>query len=230
MPAGYRSSDYSCDNDVIRISGDDYEKLSLICRESSCSVQSVLMALAAVTVGVLKKKNNFCFYSLCHGRATYPLKKTVGCMVSTVPIFFNIKDEITLKELFRDSYMDYLETMSHAHMPFSKHISMSMMQSLKNRFNFCHGWMQFSAMDYQKIISGLSFFADLTNKPLQCNQFYCGVLDVPAEKCVTIFLKYQTGCFNKAQVRRIMETYEKLIIAAAHDPDLSVGELKGLAE
>lgn len=226
IPGGRRSAkDCTSSAEEIYIDGDAYQNLLNLCKESHCSIQSVLMTLASVSTWIISGKRNFCFYTMSHGRNTIPLKRTVGCMVTTVPVFFYVDGNTAVKDFVSSSYMDYLDTVSHSRMPFKHHIATSYLQSVRCGFNFMHGWMQYSAMDFANVMSKLSLNFELVKKDYLCCQFYCGTLDV-AGKHTQIILEYQTAKFTKEQITKFLAVHKKVIETAVSNPDMSINALK----
>ena len=226
IPAGRRSSS-NCESDTesIKIDGNTYMKLMDVCRENFCSIQSVLMTLASITTWVISGKENFCFYTMSHGRTSIPLKRTVGCMVTTVPVFFRVSGDTAVKSFLGESYLDYLDTVSHSRMPFKYHIITSYLQSVKCGFNFMHGWMQYSAMDFANVMSKLSIDISILKQDYLCCQFYCGALDVTG-KHAEIALEYQTQKYSKDQITKFLDVHRKVIESAVNNPEIDLNTLK----
>ena len=230
FPAGYRSEFGDCDARDIMLDGELYEKICELAKTCSCSVQAALMTLAALTTYVMTGKDNFCIYSITHGRRKFAAKKTIGCMMNTVPIFYDIDNtDKTVAEYISESYLDFMDALTHARLPMGEQVPMSYKEPIKHFFNFNHGWLMFSTMDYETVKEKTDLeILDIPelNQPYQ---FYACVLEVPREY-VKIILKYQTRKFNEKQVLNILETYKKVCAIVADNANMTIREVFDLVK
>jgi len=221
FPAGYRSESGDCAECFCMLEGELYTRLAAKAKECSCSLPSLLMTMAALTTYVLTGKENFCIYSLSHGRRKFTLRKAMGCMMNTVPIFYDIKmpDE-PVAALIENSYINYMDTFSHARLGMGEQVPLSYKEPILHGFNFNHGWLLFSVMDYGATLAESSLeMHDLPmlNQPLQ---FYATILEVPGEH-VNVGLQYQTAKYNAAQVEHILDTLKKVCTMVVEDDNVT---------
>ncbi len=229
MPAGYRSELGKCAVVNATLDGEDYQKLTEFCKLNSCTTTSALMSLAALTTYCVKGKTNFCIYSLTHGRSTPYLKQTFGCMMNTVPVFYDLDTTMSASEFAQKSYMSYLEHLSHGALPMGEMVPMGYRESFKHLLNFNHGWLVFSSLELaaaanvkDKVIAALPF-------TLLSEQFYAAVMDVPGER-FELGLNYQALRFKRATVERLVDVYMQIIRTATRHPQASLEEISRLVK
>lgn len=226
FPAGYRSEKGECDIVKNTIERDVYKRIVELTRELSCSMQSYMMTMAAFTTYVLTGKDNFCLYSLTHGRQNIQAKKTIGCMQNTVPIFYDLDVEKPVSEIISDSYMEFLEALSHGRLPMGEQTLLSYKEAIKNRFNFNHGWLLFSSMEYGELFESsddleMGFLPQLNI----AYQFYVSMLEIQGDH-ITFELTYQTHKFKKTQAERMLNTYVEVCKFVASDPQITLKQIK----
>lgn len=224
VPVPRRSSDFKTDDCEMRITGESYNKFCDFCRRNRVSVASAMISFAALTVYKLSGKNSFCIYTLLHGRDTFKLKKTVGCFVKTLPVFFDIDKSLTVSEFLKSSYSDYLEFVLHSNIPFVYHIIDSIPLNIKT-LDYMHGWLQFSNLDFESITNSLSFDSIDAIKPdTSSSQLYLGAYDNPEVGEMRVKLKYQLKVFTRDEITAYLQTY-KSIVEAACDGEKTVADL-----
>lgn len=225
FPAGKRAHHGDCESQSVTFAGDKYEALMDLCRSDEYSLQYLLMSIAALTVYRETGEDNFSIYSLTHGRTNYVLKQTVGCMMNTMPIFYDIDTSMTIREFLKNQYMVFLDTLSHGSFSLNEQTPLSYKEAIRNNFNFNHAWMLFSAMDYGNMTAKSKYepcMLGTTNSPFQ---FYCSVLEVRGEK-VTIGLRYQTEKFTKEKICELLESFSDTVMAILANPDAVISTLK----
>lgn len=227
FPAGHRSEFGSSSRLSTVISGDTYDKLIRFCHANNCSMQAALMSFSAILTYCETNADNFCIYSLTHGRHTPALKQTVGCMMNVVPTFFDIDVNMTVNEFAQDSYMRILTHLSHGKFATTEMNSLIYKESIKNFFNFNHAWLMFSVMDLAVTQSKLKYQADLLPHRNTPYQFYCAVLETPGES-VRINLSYQIHKFKEKQVSTLLKNFDRLVELAVNNPEMTVKELKAV--
>lgn len=226
FPAGHRSEKGDCGIVKNTVDRDLYQRITALTHECSCSMQSYMMTMAALTTYVLTGKDNFCIYSLTHGRQSLIAKKTVGCMQNTVPTFYDININKPISEIVSDSYMEFLEALSHGRLSMGEQVPLSYKEPLRHWFNFNHGWMLFSSMEYGQLFESS---ADLSMGFLPqlniAHQFYVSMLETPGDH-ITFELAYQTRKFTQAQAQHMINTYIELCKLVADNPQMTPRQLK----
>ncbi len=225
FPAGYRSEFGDCSSSEILLEGEIYENICELASQCNCSLQSALMSLAAITTYVITGKDNFCLYSLTHGRRKFTSKKTIGCMMNTVPIFYDIADkDKPVNEFIRESYLDFMDTLTHARLSMGDQVPMSYKEPIKHFLNFNHGWLLFSTMDYESVKENAAL--EITDLPSlnQAHQFYASILEVPGEH-VRINFQYQIHKFKREKIEKILNVFCKVCTEAARNSNVTVSEI-----
>ena len=225
IPAGKPSKCTDAASEELALTPHTYELLTRFCSENQCSMPSVLLSATAITVYRLTGKKNFSLFNLIHGRDTFKLKRTVGCMVRTVPVMFNIDLNKSFSCAAKDEYKHYLETLSHSRLPFSRHVLYSYFKSLKNGFNFYHNWFLFSAMEFGTLSANSKIGLQLVKKYMQSNIFYCAVYDMPEEKTVCLELVYQTGKYSSEKIKAAATAFNETLSLLLSAPDKKMSEV-----
>ena len=224
FPAGKRSEIGACDIQEISLKGQLYLDTIELASRLFCSVQSLIMSAAAFTVYKITKQTNFCIYSLTHGRYDAAARKTIGCMMNTVPVFFNLNPEQTLQSLIQEEYMNFLETLKHGQFSLSEQTPLSYKEPVLHGFNFNHAWLLISAMEYGAAFSNSAFEAKMIPGTNQPYQFYAMILEIPGEQ-IDIRLRYQTRKFSADQVSCFLQQYADTIRKLTSSPDSRLSEI-----
>ncbi|MDD6394576.1 MAG: condensation domain-containing protein [Firmicutes bacterium] len=225
FPAGKRGRHGDCESQSVVLAENEYEALMNLCHSDEYSLQYLLMSIAALTVYRKTGKDNFCIYSLTHGRTNYVLKQTVGCMMNTVPIFYDIDTSLTIREFFKNQYMVFLDTLSHGSFSMSEQTPLSYKEAIRHKFNFNHAWMLFSAMDYGNMTVKSKYkpcMLGTTNSPFQ---FYCSVLEVKGEM-VKLGLRYQTDKFTHEKIEELLDLFSDTVRKVLENPDAVISTLR----
>lgn len=226
FPAGYRSEKGACKTEEITIENDLYQRILTLAHDCNSSLQSYMMTMAALTTYVLTGKDNFCIYSLTHGRQNLIAKKTIGCMQNTVPTFFDISAEKPVSKIVSDSYMEFLEALSHGRFAMGEQVPLSYKEPIKHFFNFNHGWLLFSAMEYGQLFENsndlrMGFLPQINI----AHQFYFAMLEVPGDH-ITFDLSYQIRKFKQAQVVKMLHTFVEVCRLVVENPTVTPEQLK----
>lgn len=224
FPAGYRSELGDCDMASVTIDAPLHGRIRELAAESSCSIQSAYMTVVAVTTYVLTGKDNFALYSLTHGRRTLAEKRTIGCMMNTVPIFYDIDVNQPISEMLGTAYLNYLDTVSHGRLAMGEQVPLSYKEPIKHGFNFNHGWLLFSSMEYKGALSGDEMEIDFIPQTNIPHQFYLAMLEM--KDSVVFELSYQVRKFKKDKIAKICDTFARVCACIAEDPSLSAAELR----
>ncbi len=224
FPAGKRAAHGDAEKETVSFSGEAYEKLCELCKNEGFSLQFLFMSLVALTVNSLTGADNFCIYSLTHGRTTFPLKQTVGCMMNTVPMFYDINGGLTVREFLKNQYMAFLEYLSHGKLSSGEQTPLSYKEAFKNNFNFLHGWMMFSSMEYGNTTAHSKYEPKRLPYKTIPYQFYCAFLEVKGER-VEINLTYQTRRFKREQILKAKEELCRIVEIIAQSPDATINSI-----
>lgn len=224
-PAGYRANKGACSREQLEIEPELYAKLLAFCRERKCSTQAAIMAFCALTTYIITGKDNFCFYTLSHGRPIPALRKTVGCMMNTVPVFFDMDKSLPVGEFAEKSYMEYLDYLSHGRFAMGEMVPLTFKESFRNFLNFNHGWFLFGSLEIYNTMQNSHYEAGIISYPNIAHQFYCALMEIGNEKAV-IDLRYQIRKFKAEKIRHILAVFHKVLELAAEDPSLSIELLK----
>ena len=225
FPAGKRSQKGACDMQEISLGGQLYLDTIELASRLYCSVQCLVMSAAAFTVYKITRQTNFCIYSLTHGRYDAAARKTIGCLMNTVPVFFNLNPDQTLQCLIQEEYMNFLETLKHGQFSLSEQTPLSYKEPIRHCFNFNHAWLLISAMEYGAAFSNSAYEAKMIPGTNQPYQFYAMVLEIPGER-IDIRLRYQTRKFSAGQVRYFLQQYSDTIRKITLNPDSRLSEIR----
>lgn len=226
FPAGYTSplGDVSAVGTLFE--GADYERLARLAEYCHLSIQSVVQPLAALTVYALTGKDNFCFYTMTHGRRTPAQKRTFGCMMNTVPVFFDFENkDASVAEAISGQYMRYLDYLAHGKLPMGDLVPMGYRESFKHFMNFNHGWMVYSTMDMAA--SAADPVLEIRAMPFthQAQQFYASILEVPG-KSMKVNLTYQIHKYKKEQAESYVAAFRKLTDIVAENPEITLAAIR----
>lgn len=205
---------------------EDYRLLQTLCAQTGCTYVPVLMAIGALVVYSLTGKENFGLYALTHGRMTLPLKRTVGCMFNTFPVFYDLNPDQPASAFLQESYMTYLEALSHARFPVGDQILMAAKETYVKRFGYNYFWCVFSAMEFlEQGHQSDELEMDALESDNILGMFYCALLHEPSRQCMRIDLTYQCRCFSKEQIACVFDTALQLVRRIAVKPERTVRQL-----
>ena len=219
IPVGYPSGKVQTGMVTVQTSPEQYEKLTAFCKENSTPITSAIMSAMAVATYFLTKKTCFGFYNLSHGRRTYAMKHTMGCITAVNPVFFQIDPEMSFSQMAKRDYMEYLEALHHGRMPCLNHIVCSYLQSVKLGFNFYHHWMFFSPMGLGGLANESKLGLEVFDESELENQFYCAVYDMPDENAIRLELNYQSAKFSAKQMENVERKFEKILYWCLEHPN-----------
>lgn len=225
FPAGYRSERGDCASETMAVGGETYRQLKALADRMHCTLQFLLMALAAVTTYAATGRENFCIFSLTHGRINHALKDTIGCMMNTVPVFFDLSPDSAIQAMLPGCYMAYLDTLAHGRLPMGEQVPMSYPEAVKHFFNFNHGWLLFSCMEYGGLFARSRYEMKMINPTNQAHQFYLTMLEVTGDR-VDFELSYQTHKFKAETVRKLLRAYAAVIHIAVTCPQFRIGDIR----
>ena len=225
FPAGRRSELGACAEKDLVVAGPDYQAMIALASNLGCSLQSLVMTMAALTVYRLTGKTNFCIYSLTHGRFDAIDRKTVGCLMNTVPTFFNLQLEHSFSQTLQDEYLNFLETLKHGRLSMSEQTPMSYKEAVLHGFNFNHAWLMISAMEYERTFAHSAYIGKALPGTNQPHQFYCSLLEVPGER-MQFLLTYQTHRFKPDQVEMILNHFGDTLKMVTTNPEAAVRSLR----
>lgn len=224
-PAGYRSEFGACSAEKMTIEHEDYIRLLDLASQMGCTLQALMMTLAAVTTYVVTGKENFNIFSLTHGRLTRDLKKTIGCMMNTVPVFYDLQPDVSVRIQIRENYLLFLENLSHGRLPLGELVPMSYPEAIKHFFNFNPAWLLFSCMEYGDLFAHTRYKMDLVLSNNQPSQFYLSMLEIPGER-LDIDLSYQTRKFSPHTIKQLLNNYMYVIGSTLDHPDLTLRQIR----
>ena len=225
LPVGRRALHGTCGLETAHITGDTYHKLYAAAKGNKSSMQSAVMLLDAVTFWALTGKDNFCFYTLYHGRNTPEMRKTVGCLMNTVPLFFDLDGSVPFVQAIAQTHTNYKQALSHGLLPMNDYLSAGYKESMRNGFNFNHGWILVSLAKAGAAARKRKYeFAEVKTKT-RPYQFYQTMYDIEGEE-LTLMLDYQLARFTREQALKILNLLCSLIKLAADDPNITLQELK----
>ncbi|MEA4889046.1 MAG: condensation domain-containing protein [Clostridiaceae bacterium] len=210
FPAGHRSEFGACARQNIEISGCLYHEAMALAMKSGCSIQSIIMSAAAYTTYLITRKTNFCIYSLTHGRYDRAAKQTVGCLVNTIPVFYNLDPRRSISDTLKDDYLNFLDALKHGRLSMSEQTLLSYKEALLHGFNFNHAWLIISSMEYGAAFSQSVYEGNYILSRNQPHQFYCSLLEIPGEK-IEIGLGYQTRKYTARQVDQVLQLFLEVI-------------------
>ncbi len=229
FPAGYRSEFGYCASEIMNIDKGTYSNLIDLAKETNCTLQFLLMTLAAFTTYVVTGKKNFCLFFASHGRINHSLKKTIGCMMNTIPIFYDLKPEMKIRDMLPQYYLMYLEMLSHGRLPLSELVPMSYYEAIKHFFNFNPAWLLFSSMEYGDFSEQSQYDMEMIRPVNQPNQFYLTMLDIGGER-IDFDLSYQSRKFKPQTIRNLLKAYSFIIKSSVNHAGWSIGDIKNKYE
>ncbi|GEM_PF-5252622 len=225
IPAGYTYGSKEAASLSIEIDGDRYTKLKQFCKEQGCSISSYLMSIAALTTAVISGKVNFAIYCLLNGRETWKEKLTAGCMVRTIPVFYDVRQNETVAEMVTRETGFYMESLRHGKLPFYKHVELSFVKSLRCGFNFHHNWLLFSFMRLGKLERNSQIGFKVLENPIISSLMYCAVYDIPEDLKLSMILFYRKNIFSTERIKRVADVFSRILSESLDVPGSKVSEL-----
>lgn len=219
IPPGYTARKADSSVSSLTLKEGLYEKVTEFCKDNGVSVPSFVMSAVSAAVKVISGKDNFALYFLLHGRDTFIMKNTVGCMVKTVPVMYSIDGSISFKEKAVLDYQNLLNALSHSKIPFSEHVKKGYFLSVKNGFNFNHNWFLCSAMG----IGSLTHDSKIGFKPVKThklsNIFYCAVYNIKDISSLQLELTYQKEKYTEDQICEFTRVFEETVTKLLSSPE-----------
>ena len=225
IPVGHPKSDTVTDIVSFESEPEVYEKMTRFSEEVSAPVTSLILSAMALTTYRMTGKTCFCFYNLSHGRRTYAMRKTAGCMFLTNPVFFHIDPQKSFRDAVRDDYMEYLEDLQHGRFPWFWHFVLGGFQSFKLGFNLHHHWIYFSPMGLGGLSAGSSLGLEVFDEDELENPFYCAVYDIPDQSALHMDLNYQAAKFTGQQMDAVNKEFGKVLNWCLDHPDSRFEEI-----
>ena len=225
FPAGSRSMKVDSDSQFITIDKRLYHKLLTFCKENKLSVSSVLNSTAATVVYALKGATYFSMATLSYGRHDGKTRHTMGCMMTSPVIMYDIEEEKSFTDFCRKNYVENIEMLRHVRYSNIDFTPLSYVLCTLHGMNYNHSWMLLSHMDYESAFingepRGRMFWSDSN-----ISQFYAAIFDLPKEENVKIELRYQTNRFARDEIIKLLSASVNILKAALNEPDKSLEEL-----
>lgn len=141
--------DVAHDSIEAKLEGELYEKVQDLCAQTHCSFSNVITTAVSIMTAQLSGKDCFMLTTLSHGRMNFAQKKTTGAMQTNVPLFFDFRQERTVGELLKKTYMDMLSALSHTKFSYMTHCYVFdfLFNLLHMAFVKEHYWMEISQLE-----------------------------------------------------------------------------------
>ncbi|MCF0121133.1 MAG: hypothetical protein HUJ65_05790, partial [Oscillospiraceae bacterium] len=221
VPVKFGIKSMDCRKAAFTIDGETREQLLALCKKTNVSLNSCLLTIAALTTVRLTGKTNFSTYNMSHGRMTAAQKKTIGCMMYTVPVFYDVPvDDTVVSDFITEKYKDYLASITHARIPYGELVAAMYFKSLKAR-TFMHEWICLSQMDYRSEGEENDGFKSdaMPHYGLEC-PIYIGILE--GSEDIVLDIAYQSEILTPEQIEELWQAYRSVLCAVAGEPDASV--------
>lgn len=203
------------------IENDRYDRLKALCTACKCTVPTAVMTAASLATKEITGKTNFSIHMLTHGRTTYPLRQTVGCMVRTIPVFLDRTGECSFAECVKKDCANYLDSMRHCRIPYRDHMKLCYWKSVFAGFNFFHNWLTISAMGLGKVSAESELGLYALPKTLLSSLIYCAVYDIPEEGMIRLGMVWQKARFTEEQMNGIMKTFFEILDNGLKETELN---------
>lgn len=111
-----------------KISGRQISASSLInktdvddwCASMNISVNVLFMAAFSLVLSRITRLHEVCFHTMVHGRTDRRLRNALGMFVTTLPIFADIRNDMSVKDLFGSLKNEFISALRHSDYSFSK--------------------------------------------------------------------------------------------------------------
>lgn len=190
------------------------KKIVNICEKNNISFASYFLSCMLISLNIISNKNKHFFGTLSYNRLGSKEKEAVGMFVNTLPLYFEIPNDISFKEIVKLTDKEFMGLMRHQRYPLSK---ITNDPELKRLDIAGHMDIIFS---YQNVILPYDYtyhYNDCSSYPLlirpardgEGGHFY---LDID----------YQVDCFKEEEIENISNVYQKVIELLDDDIDKSV--------
>jgi len=199
------------------------EQLNAMCRTEGYSISFLLMCLTALTTLKLTHKKQFTLTSLTHGRRTYVLKRTVGCLMEPLLVFFKLNPKEAWQVFCHRQYEIYIETLEHGRISMLNMLPILFPSAFLNFFNFNYCWCELSTMEFEA--EGTGMFS-VGSKPIDglTGSFYLAILPINAGR-LKLSLMYQEKKFTRTKIEGIVNTFLALAEKVVHNPNADLASL-----
>lgn len=205
-----------------KLEGELYEKVQNLCAQTHCSLANVITTAVSIVTAHLSGKDCFMLTTLSHGRMNFAQKKTTGAMQTNVPLFFDFRQDMTVEELLKKTYMDMLAALSHTKFSYSTHCYV-----FDFPFNLMH--MAFGKEHYWMEISQLERYIGSGQHSLQLygidmasvyDILYVEIQETPGQYA-DLKLMYAKKAVSPETAQKLKGQFFDVLVKMC-DPDLSV--------
>ena len=226
FPAGRIPWRCSLDAEECETAGEPYAAFRRFCMERSYSVSSVILHLCALSVYCLTGDTNFCLYTLTHGRMTMKLRKTIGCMINSVPVFYRISEDDTPEEYLGRANGSYMEALAHIRFPASKQIMLALKETYIKRFGYNHMWFTFSSMEYDDKAEDGPFELVIPSENYLLGIFYCAFIDREEKQKMSLELSYQERLYSAEEAKKMLAVFNYVLDETVNGSCGTIRELR----
>ena len=226
---GRVGADYRAAKAKVRLEGETYDGLMELARETGVSIHSLVMSLAALTTTCVTGKKCFSIYTMSHGRTSFQMKQTMGCMTLSIPLIYRYQPALSFRETAQRDYQFYLEALQHGRLPLMDHLALKGNLNLLCGGNMAHSWLQFSNMELAQEVKRSDLNITIPEKNAHPNLLTCNTYHLAGEHAYELEINYQVHKLTAEKIREVCETFRELARRVAGAPMASNGELcKGI--
>jgi amino acid adenylation domain-containing protein len=208
----------------ICLGSDDLARLKTIAKSENCTLFMVAMAAFQTLLWRYTNQESIAVGTPVASRNEIELEGVVGLFVNTLVFRSDFTEDMTFRELLRQVRAFSLDSYPHQDLPFEKLVeSLVPQRSLDTNPIF---QVMFTFQNIPKQVfeipglsvkeigfdSGIAKF-DLSAEVWDDGEFHCQ-------------FEYRTGLFEQATIRRMLEHYKNLLLAACDNPDSRIAEMQ----
>jgi amino acid adenylation domain-containing protein/thioester reductase-like protein len=209
----------------IKINADDSNRIQAFCKSSGVSPFSLLINALATYIYRIKGAGNLFIGTTVLNRAGVREKETAGMFVNTIPVLFNIDENMTMLENMQGNSSNIMGVFRH-----QKYQYIDLLKDIREQYNFTDRLYDVS-LNYQ--------IAALSDKTAKAEWQFCGsqgeslnihISDMQGAGAFHLNYDYQTELFTERDIERIHEHLLNIIFDIIENPDKKPQDLKLLSD
>ena len=197
----------------------DVDAINRFCKDKKVNLSSFFTSAYALLMSRYTGDEQVLFSTIWHGRGDFHLTRSFGMFVRTLPAFFNVKDDMTVGDLFKQGDLD-TEARKHSLYSYADFCSE---QGTETHQMFVYQGKLFSDLKLDnKSVTIEQLTNNTTREALEIQVFQ-------TEKDYIAILSHHAHRYSEAFVEQLMQSYET-VIGQMMDLDKPLKEIHVISE
>ncbi len=180
----------------------DAKAIESFCKENNVGLGGYFTSAYALLMSRYTGDEQVLFSTIWHGRGDYHLTQSLGMYVSTVPAYFNIKDDMTVGDLLEQGTLTTKETRKHALYSYADFCGE---QGIETHQMFVYQGKLFRDLKLNNKLLTIEQLADnTTNQPLEFQLFQ-------TDEGFHAIFSYHAHRYSETFVEQLLESFETIL-------------------